>query len=249
MVDPMHFDARTEVYERARPPYPGALWQRLRDLGLVRAGVRVIDVGAGTGQATGPLLDAGATVTAVEPGPVLAERLRTRFPQVRVLNATAEEVALPDGAYDLGVAATSVHWLDLDVVVPKLHRALVPGGDLAVWRTAFGDPRVSTPFRERVFAIVARREGAAVRPGPDELDTGGWVHWLTASGHFAETHTEEFRWSIELGADQVRDLFSTFSNWSAAEAEAAADAARELGGRVTEHYVSPLITLKRVDLS
>ena len=246
MPDPRHFDLHAEVYERARPPYPAALWQRLRELGLLRPGVRVVDLGAGTGQATGPLLRAGASVTAVEPGPALAERLRRRWPQATVHVATAESAPLAPASFDLAVAATSVHWFDLDAVLPALHRALVPGGCFAVWRTAFGDPSAAvTPFRERVARITARR-GGEPRPGPGELETGAWVERLTRSGHFTATRVEHFRWSVELGTGQVRDLFTTFSDWSTAEVEEAARAVDELGGQVLEHYVTPLIVLERV---
>lgn len=241
----MHFDRNADIYERARPPYPHALWQRLHQLGTLHPGVRALDIGAGTGQATGPLLAAGATVTAVEPGQALAQRLRTRLPDATILATTAEDADLPDAAYDLAVIATAVHWLNLDIVLPKLHQALAAGGYLAVWRNAFGDPDVRTPFRDRVEAIVARRDPASRRPGPGELDTDEWSHRLTASGHFVETHRARFRWTIDLDADQIHDLFTTFSDWSDAEVDAAAAAVRDLGGRVTEHYVTPLIVLSR----
>jgi hypothetical protein len=42
-------------------------------------------------------------------------------------------------------------------------------------------------------------------------------------------------------------LFTTFSNWSAAEVDEAARAARDLGGSVIEHYETPLIVLRRND--
>ena len=245
----MHFDKRAEVYERARPPYPDALWERLRELGVLHDGVRVVEIGAGTGLATGRLVAAGARVTAVEPGHALAKRLQARLPEVDVLVATAEDVDLPEAAFDLAVVATAVHWLDLDVVLPKLHRALVSGGHVAVWRHVFGDPAVRTPFRDRVHAIASRRDPAPRRPGPGEMETGEWVRRLTASGHFAARHTAHFRWSIELDSGQVHDLFSTFSDWSEPEVDAAAQAARDLGGAVTEHYVTPLILLDRLNVN
>jgi len=246
MPDPLLFAAPAEVYDRARPPYPAGLWARLGELGLLRPGTRVVELGPGTGLATGPMVEAGATVTAVELGAALAARLRRRWPQVVVHVGAAESVPLPAAAFDLAVAASVVHWLDLPVVLPKLHRALVPDGHLAVWRTAFGDPAAAvTPFRQRVAAITARRADAPPRPGPGELDTEAWVHELSGGGHFVAVHVEEFRWTIELRSDQVRDLFTTFSNWTPAEVEEAAEAAQALGGRVTEHYVTPLIVLRR----
>nr|WP_297425569.1 class I SAM-dependent methyltransferase [uncultured Actinotalea sp.] len=246
MPGPQHFDAHADAYDRGRPQYPAVLWARLEDLGVLRPGVRVLELGAGTGQATGPLLDAGAAVTAIEPGPALAALLRRRVPAAAVHLCTAESMHVPSAAFDLAVAATSVHWLDLGVVLPKVHRALVPGGHLAVWRTAYGDPAGPvTPFRERVRHISARRGPAAARPGPGELDTGAWVDRLTATGHFVVRHVEEFRWSVELSTDQVRDLFTTFSDWHRDEVAEAARTVDDLGGRVVEHYLTPLIVLDR----
>ncbi|WP_238154724.1 class I SAM-dependent methyltransferase [Ornithinimicrobium sufpigmenti] len=185
------------------------LWDRLGELGVLSAGTRVVELGAGSGQATGPMVSAGATVTAVEPGPALAALLQERWPEVTVHVGTAEAVELPDAAFDLAVVATAVHWFDLPVVLPKLHRTLVLGGHLAVWRTAFGNPAAPvTAFRERVSQIVARRTQAPGRAGPGETDTASWVRRLTASGHFVTAHVEEFAWTIELTTAQVRDLFT-----------------------------------------
>lgn len=243
--DPMHFDALAELYERARPAYPDALWSRLRELGALRTGDRAVDLGAGTGQATGPLLRAGLEVTAVEPGERLAARLRERYPAATVQVARAEDAVLAPGSFELAVAATSIHWMKREVVLPKVHHALTAGGRFAVWRNAYGDTSVAvTPFRERIEAIVARRD-ALERPGPSELETDRWARELTAGGHFAIELIEELRWSTDLDEQQVRGFFTTFSDWSPAEADEAAIAVRELGGLVTEHYVTPLIVLAK----
>jgi SAM-dependent methyltransferase len=243
MTGPQHFERHASLYTRARPPYPAALWDELAELGLLEPGSRVLDLGAGTGQATGPLLAAGLRVTAVEPGPALAAELQERYPGALVQQSTAESAVLGAGAFDLAVCATAVHWLDLDVVLPRLHAALAAGAYLAVWMNEFGDPTVTTPFRVRVADIVARR-GAPPRTERG-LDPADWPVALTAGGHFEVVCTRRFRWTVRLTSDQVRDLFTTFSNWSPAEVEEAAEAARELGGVVTEHYTTPLIVLRR----
>ncbi|HEX2808320.1 MAG TPA: methyltransferase domain-containing protein [Kineosporiaceae bacterium] len=148
---------------------------------------------------------------------------------------------LPDGSFDSAVAATSMHWVDLRVGLPILHRALRPGGWLAVWRSVFGDDTVTTPFRACVDRIVADRHLSpetavprAERPTMVELTYGGW---------FAPVDTMRWRWSVDLTTEQIRRLFSTFSDWTPAEVEAAAAAADECGGKVTEHCSSVLHVL------
>ena len=80
MVDPRHFEQHAAIYDDARPPYPRELWDELTRAGYLVPGRRVLELGAGSGQATGPLLAAGLHVTAVEPGPQLAARIRAAHP-------------------------------------------------------------------------------------------------------------------------------------------------------------------------
>jgi SAM-dependent methyltransferase len=238
----MHFEAHADEYARARPPYPAALWERLRELGLLKPGLRALDLGAGTGQATGPLLAAGLSVTAVEPGPQLASQLQASHPRASVIVARAEDLDLPSHSFDIAVAATSIHWMDLDVVLPMVHRLLTPKGKFAVWRNVFGDASVPTPFRARVAEIVGNRTTPR-RAGVHAEDVAATRAELTRSGLFSVDDVSTYRWSIEMDADQVRRLFSTFSDWGPSDVARAVEAVRELGGRVVEHYQSWLIVL------
>lgn len=49
-----------------------------------------------------------------------------------------ENVDLPAHWFDSVVAATSMHWIDLPTALPRLDRALKPGGLVAVWRRGWG---------------------------------------------------------------------------------------------------------------
>jgi hypothetical protein len=48
----MFFDRLAGTYDQARPPYPDALFEHLNRLGCF-AVARVLEIGAGSGQATG----------------------------------------------------------------------------------------------------------------------------------------------------------------------------------------------------
>jgi 23S rRNA (adenine-N6)-dimethyltransferase len=61
----------------------------------VRPGELVLDVGAGVGALTGPLVRAGARVIAVELHPGRAALLRRRFPDITVIQADAASLRLP----------------------------------------------------------------------------------------------------------------------------------------------------------
>lgn len=248
VADPMHFDAHAAAYAHGRPPYPPGLWRTLRELDVLQPGRRVLDLGAGTGQATGPLLAAGLEVTAVEPGPNLAAELQDSHPAATVLVARAEDVDLPDASFDAVVAATSIHWMNLDVVLPKVHRVLVPTGRFLVWRNVFGDASISTPFRERVAEIVHSRDESQRRRSDGESPHPTSAE-LTRTGLFVTEDISTYRWSITLDEEQVRRLFTTFSDWNAEEVDRAAEAVRDLGGRVVEHYTSWLIVMRPTRMS
>jgi trans-aconitate methyltransferase len=242
----MHFERMAAAYAGARPPYPRGLYDLLEDQQVIGPGKRVLEIGAGSGLATRELVRSGSDVVAIEPGPQLARLLEDDVPEASVRCARLEDVELTDSSFDSVVAATSMHWVDLSVALPKLHAALRPGGWLAVWRHRFGD-NVDTEFRRRVEQVVAERVRQNVgerraddRPTMDELTAGAW---------FEAVRTEHWRWSIDLSTNRVRRLFRTFSDWSESEVEAVANAADDLGGVVTEHYRSLLHLLRSEHLN
>ena len=129
------FDAVAERYDEIRPHYPSALVAELVELAEIGPASRILEIGCGTGQLTVPLATTGADITAVELGAGLAavaERNLAEFPHARVVRGAFEDVALPDTAFDLVVAATSFHWIDEAVRLAKPARILRAGGRLAV---------------------------------------------------------------------------------------------------------------------
>jgi 23S rRNA (adenine-N6)-dimethyltransferase len=94
------------------------------DAGIVR-GACVLDVGAGRGALTAPLVDAGARVIAVELHGHRAQQLRERFGRaVTVVEADARDLRLPRRPF-LVVANPP-----FSVTAPLLRRLLQPGSRL-----------------------------------------------------------------------------------------------------------------------
>src|SRR5437879_9154174 len=87
------FDQAAELYDRARPGYPAAVFSDLAELACIGPGCRVLEIGCGTGQATVPLGERGGEIVCVELGANLAavaRRRLERFPSVRVEVAAFE---------------------------------------------------------------------------------------------------------------------------------------------------------------
>lgn len=212
----MSFNAAASTYHRGRPPYPDAVFELLADRCGLRPGARVLEIGAGNGLATGPLLAAGAHVVAVEPGRDLAAILTAKHAgdRLEVTIADFETADLP-GGFDLAVAATSLHWLDPATSTRKIGELVRPGGWLAAWWNEFGDITRPTPFRDRLDAVY--HDLLPAEPGYKEsrshvLDTDRWRRQLTDGGWFDDVAVETIEWSQTLTADTARDLWSTFPN-------------------------------------
>jgi SAM-dependent methyltransferase len=128
------FGDAAELYDRVRPGYPPAAidWlTRVLDLGPGRT---VLDLGAGTGKLTAPLLATGARVVAVEPSEGMLAVLRREAPEAEALAGTAERIPLDDASVDAVVVGQAFHWFDHDVALAEIHRVLRPSGKLAlVW--------------------------------------------------------------------------------------------------------------------
>jgi SAM-dependent methyltransferase len=131
------FGAVAAAYAEHRPDYPeAAIRWAFAPAGSDAAGLRVLDLGAGTGKLTAQLADLGAEVTAVEPDPAMLAELRRQLPGIRALGGQAEAIPLPDASVRAVLCGQSMHWFDLARALPEIARVLVPGGVLAgLWNS------------------------------------------------------------------------------------------------------------------
>lgn len=121
-----------DVYERGRPGYAAAAIERLVEVLDLRAGRTVLDLAAGTGKLARLLRPSGAEVIAVEPLPEMRAELERRVPGVTALAGTAESIPVADGSVDAVTVGSAFHWFHKERALSEIHRALTPGGGLAL---------------------------------------------------------------------------------------------------------------------
>jgi len=171
------FGAVAAAYAEHRPDYPAdAVAWCVAPTGRPVAGLRVLDLGAGTGKLTALLAELGADVTAVEPDEAMLAELRRRLPSVRALHGPAEAIPLPDGSVDAVLCAQSIHWFDMRRALPEIARVLLPGGVLgALWNN--DDDRVEWVAGVRTAAegagspTLSQRNEDAAAYGPAQFGT------------------------------------------------------------------------------
>ena len=125
------------------------------------AGKRILDLGAGAGEASIYFASHGAHVTALDISSrqldVLNEAARLRGVAIDTLAVPAEELPFPDGHFDLVYGDGVLHHVDMQRAVPEVRRVLRPGG-----RGVFIEPLTYNPL-----IWVYRRLAEGVRT-PDE---------------------------------------------------------------------------------
>ena len=189
------FGRDASLYEAGRPQYPEAVYETLEQRCGLTSGCRVLEIGPGTGLVTRRLLQAGASVVAIEPDPGLAAYLHTAFEEspVEVVESSLESAILEDGAFELALAATSFHWVDQEVGLGKLHRAIRPGGSVALWWTLYRDVWATDQFTRAVEEILGpHTRGAFDEPGrpPFQLDVEHRLRDMRLWGHFEDLEAE-----------------------------------------------------------
>ncbi len=176
----------------------------------------MLEVGAGTGQATEQPARRGLSVVALEPGLRLADRARSRlapWPQVSVVTTTFEDWAAETDAFHLLASGTAFHWVDPEIGYPKAAECLVSGGWIALFwnRHVAGD--ASAPFYEAV-AELYRRWAPDLANSFDfpTLDEAQGDERIAESGLFGPVTVKRYGWEERHDARRYTDLLRTYSD-------------------------------------
>jgi trans-aconitate methyltransferase len=129
---------------RYRPPYPDEVFAILAGL-ITGRPRRVLDAGCGTGSLARVLVAHVERLDAVDLSHAMIARGKRLpngdHPRLCWLRGRVEDLPL-DPPYALITAGLSLHWIDVPVVLPRFHQALIDEGYLAiVGHEAVPDPR------------------------------------------------------------------------------------------------------------
>jgi SAM-dependent methyltransferase len=209
------FDRAADLYQRARPEYPAALYDELVAVTEVPPGADLLEVGSASGKATIPLARRGFRITCLEPGAALAAAARVNLKEfdVEVVQARFEEWTPRANRFAMVFAATSWHWVDPAVRYQKAAEVLEPGGHLAFWGAGHVIPHDGDPFFGELQAIYDEI-GEPLPPNrglprPQELADDRVE--IESSGLFDVVAISQYDWETVYDADGYIDLLNTFS--------------------------------------
>lgn len=122
----------SDDYIAFRPGYPDSFFERLRELDVDFDGLRVLDLGCGTGALAIAMAQRGAHVTGID---IAENQVRAAHERARALGldadfrvAPAEQTGLDDASFDLATASQCWLYFDAPRACRELERVLVPEG-------------------------------------------------------------------------------------------------------------------------
>jgi|GEM_PF-339955 len=194
----LSFDSRADSFFKGHPGYPDELVNEILKYSGFPKGGRMLEIGAGSGQATLPFAKRGIRITAVEPGQNMVDLARPLFAdhtQVDFIVDTFDRWPLEKKAYDLIISARALHWVHPKLRFSKTADALQDHGCLATFRNVQvqGDQPLDLEIRK---LIQRYRPMPKIRPAT-EME----IQFMDTK-HFGPVEKKIFQWEL------VRDVTS-----------------------------------------
>jgi SAM-dependent methyltransferase len=190
------FASVADAYERGRPEYAPAVVGALAAELAIAPGAPVLDLAAGTGKLTRPLVAAGFDVVAVEPQAEMRTRLTASIGAERVRDGVAEAIPLANGSVDAVTVADGFHWFEQARALTEIRRVLAPGGGLAVLSTA---PDWSGASWAHELGTMIQR----LRPEHPYFDGPPWQEGVRAAGGWTSPREVRVTTSQPTDPDQI----------------------------------------------
>jgi SAM-dependent methyltransferase len=191
------FGTVAENYDRYRSDTPAEAAELFGDL----SGLKVLDVGAGTGKLTRFLVGLGAEISVVEPDDDMRRVLMRQSPGVHELIGSAEEIPVADAAFDVVASSSAWHWFRQPETTIEMSRILRDDGRLFVLWNGFSR---DVEWARDLMKLRNQATDANARPR-------GWSATLDLDGDFVDVRDFSIDWTWPRTIDQVVALFGTYS--------------------------------------
>lgn len=217
-----NFTGKAEDYAIGRPGYPKTAIEYI--CSLVPQDAVFADIGAGTGKFTVKLAERGYSMLAVEPNSDMRGQLvitLAPFPNVKIMDGTAEATTLPEHNVDVVTVAHALHWFNLDAFRAECRRVVKPGGlVIAIYNHEPG--KEMTDFCKQTIDAFFTNPATWTFPNPMEYTRDNWLAYIASQdnnplptdpgydAHIASINTMFDRDSVDglLRCDRVTKVYS-----------------------------------------
>jgi SAM-dependent methyltransferase len=225
------WDAVAGIYDEHWSALTSQAVDPLLDAAGVERGMRVLDVGTGSGEAAGRAAERGADATGVDVAAAMVEIAARRHPEATFVQGAATDLPFDVDSFDAAVGNIVIQHIGApDSAARELARVLRPQGRVAL---STWDAPERSPFFGALLGAVADAEippPSEVPPGPSFFqfaDESAFRALLTEAG-FVEVAVDTITVGFRLrSADEVITALADGTVRTGALVRAADDASRE----------------------
>ncbi|MCM3783510.1 methyltransferase domain-containing protein [Neobacillus mesonae] len=209
------FNHIVQAYDRYRPAYPETMFNDIIEYSNLRTGHATLEIGCGTGQATGGFVSKGFTnLTCIELGDQLAQFTSDKFkayPSVKVINTAFENWSGEGSPFDLAISGTAFHFIEPDFGYRRVWELLGSSGAMAFFWT------VHVPMFDEIhneirlhYKELAPHLDDSASPSPEEMvkERRGITE---KTGLFSNLIVKEYKEIQRLTSDDYISLLNTNS--------------------------------------
>ena len=198
------FNQTAEYYDQFRPSYPAEIINAYIKQANLKAGSKLLEIGAGSGKATALLANKGYQIVCVEPGKDLVDLGNRTFSgqSIQFVMSRFEQFSVVPNEYDSIFAAQSFHWVEQPSGYEKCAYALKEQGYLAlIWNmyityeNALDHDLVSLSDKYGGFADFLTEEECEIR-------IQSIIHDINSSNLFHEPTIIRSLWKQTYTADE-----------------------------------------------
>lgn len=234
-------------YAKHRAGFPEEFFERLATMGVIRSGMKALDLGTGTGTVARGLAARGLEVTGLDKSTALMEQAKLLDTEagvaVRYVERNAEATGFPGHAFDIVTAGQCWHWFKRDEAAKEVRRILKPGGSLVIahfdWIPIPGNVADATENLIRAYNDVWNLWGGTgmYPPWMRDLGTSGFRQiesftFDTDTPYSHEAWRGRVRASAGIGASMAPDRVAKFD--------------AELAAILAEKFPEPMTVLHRI---
>ncbi|MBD2430017.1 MULTISPECIES: class I SAM-dependent methyltransferase [Fischerella] len=209
------YSPAAEAYNKTRPRYPQDLIRQVVEITQLSSNSKILEVGCGPATATVAFAQLGCSILSLEPNTdfyQLAQQNCQQYPNVEIQNTSFEEWMLETEKFDAVLAASSFHWIPMEVGYPKAAKALKKNGYLILLWNKELQPRYRVYQRlSEVYQIHAPSLNRYEDRKTQEDILRGLGQMIIDSGQFKDLVAGNVESEVIYTVDEYLTLLNTYS--------------------------------------